>query len=140
MTRKILIADNDRYYCQKLIDLYKRLGYETIIVEDGRKATKVLASHEIDLAVIEYNIPGKRGDRILSIIKEKDIPTPVIIIAENNTNEIERSVRCLGAGFFFVKPFDLNDMRIVSDKLFTVRDKNYVGIAKDTRISLHKEK
>ncbi len=119
MAHRILIADNDHFYRKVLFEAFEKKKYEIFTALDGSDAIKLIARMTFQIAIIEYHLPGKKGDQILESMRTKYIDVPVIVVTSDDSLEIERRVRSYGPAYFFVKPFSINDMCNVVNKILT---------------------
>jgi DNA-binding response OmpR family regulator len=126
MPRQILVAAIAAQSSAQLDELFSSWGCRCTIAADCTAAASLLSNQQFDLAVVDFNLSHDAAERIIREIKLKEIPTPVIVIADNcaetELTRIERTVRALGADFFFVRPFEKTDFRAVCNNLFAVRD------------------
>ncbi len=125
MSKRVLIADDDHFYRKMLISVFDKSNYEIVTVLDGNDAVKFLSVGMFDIAIIDYHLPGKRGDEIMEIMRNKYLEVPVIIVTADDSIETERKVRSYGPTYFFIKPFNIDDMRKVVQKILYRKEKNY---------------
>ena len=123
MAKRVLIADDDHFYRKMMISVFDKSNYEIVTALDGNDAIKFLSLGMFDIAVIDYHLPGKRGDEIMESMRNKYIEIPVIVVTADDTIETERTVRSYGPAYFFVKPFSVDDMRKVVEKIFMQQGK-----------------
>lgn len=108
---KVLLVDDEPSIRLTMGEFLKRAGYSVITAGDYESAV-VHAADELDVAVIDINLPGKNGLQLLQKIREAEIYVPVIMITgEPNLSVIPEIVRS-GAYDFIAKP-------IVKDVLLT---------------------
>ena len=101
---KILVADDEKEI-RDLLEIYLiNEGYKVIKAQDGQEALDIIDKEEIDLLVLDINLPGVDGFYILEKLRESDINTRVIIVSANR--EIEDRIKGLdlGANDYLVKP------------------------------------
>ncbi len=90
-------------------DLHRKTGFEILTAENGKKALEVIASEEIDAAIIDIEMPVMDGLELLDQIKKNGYNDIAIIVytAEGN---YERCVRAIKAGAYNF--FDKNEVSI----------------------------
>lgn len=125
MAKRVLIADCDQYYRNILFNVFDKINCEIVTVFDGNDAVEFLSLGMFDIAVIDYDLPGKRGDEVICSMRSKYIEIPVIIVTSDNSIETERNVRSQGPAYFFIKPFSVNDMHEVVQRIFKQKEKQY---------------
>jgi signal transduction histidine kinase/response regulator RpfG family c-di-GMP phosphodiesterase len=69
--KKVLVVDDNENNRLILNDALKLQGLETVLVNSGNKALEVLsASNDIDLAILDYNMPYMNGIETIEKIKQ----------------------------------------------------------------------
>ena len=106
---KILIADDGRVMRLVLSNRLKDEGYEILQAENGREAVNLIEAHgDIDLVVLDVNMPEMSGIEALKKIRETLSQTRLPIIMATANDEDEDVVRAfeLGANDFVSKPIN----------------------------------
>jgi len=90
------------------------LDLETEEAQDGIEALNILAemNEDIDLVLLDWNMPGKTGFEVLQEIKENDVlkNIPVMMVTtEGHKTSIVAAVRA-GADNYLVKPFTVDEL------------------------------
>lgn len=110
---EILYVDNDPQACDSFVRSVKAHGLETDTAEDGSKALLKMAQHSYALVVVELQLPGIDGDKLIEHMHHQYPETAFIVVG----NELEQNV-CWDtqlAGFVsdkFIKPW--NERELVS--------------------------
>lgn len=106
---KILIVDDD-ININELIDMYlKSVGYYTKKCFNGNDACNIIATHEIDLVILDVMLPGRDGIEVLKYIrKSSDIPV-IMLTAKGEVFDKVLALE-LGADDYMVKPFDPKEL------------------------------
>ena len=106
---KILIVDDD-ININDLIDMYlKSVGYCTKKCFNGNDACNIIATHEIDLVILDVMLPGKDGIEVLKYLrKNSDIPV-IMLTAKGEVFDKVLALE-LGADDYMVKPFDPKEL------------------------------
>ncbi|MBF0193819.1 MAG: response regulator [Magnetococcales bacterium] len=106
---KILTVDDSRTMRRIISDICTSVGYDVMEAEHGDAALKVLQAHpgEIDLILMDWNMPGMNGLEVLQRIKAtpewKHIPV-MMVTTEGEKSYIVRAVQA-GAIHYVTKPF-----------------------------------
>lgn len=133
---RILIIEDEHSIRAVLKDILldqKELKLEVDEAKDGAEGLHLLETNTYDLAFCDIKMPKMDGMEVLQKAKEKNIPTPFVIISAHGTTEMAVDATRMGAYDFLQKPPDLNRL------LITVRnalDKN--SLVKETK-SLRKK-
>ena len=105
---KILIVEDDKTIASAIQIYLVEKGYETMWADTIQKAKQHL-NHQIDLILLDYNLPDGNGELFCKHINDiSDIP---IIFLTVNDNEAD-IIRCLNVGGddYIIKPFKLSIM------------------------------
>ena len=126
MNRRVLIAEDDHYYHTLLVNFFNNNSYETVPVFNGDSVIELFIESSFDLAIINFNLPGKKGDEIMRIVNKELIETPIIIITEDDSIEKERFIRSYGPAYLFIKPFSMYNMGKVITRIFAKEKAKYI--------------
>ncbi len=124
----LLIVDDEESLRFALSELFKRTGYKVTSVGSSEEALGVLQSSTIDIAIVDYHLPGLNGVDLLKLIKENYSNTQVIIITAYGSEAVAINAIKLGAYDYVTKPFDnsalLNRVGHIRDTLLLKREDN----------------
>lgn len=113
--RAVLIEDIEVH--QKQIgDYLNRLGIEYIPYKYGKSAVELVASHKPDLVVLDLGLPDIPGSEVIVALKN-DSRTAGIPVVISSVEEDQKQLKELGAAGYLVKPFDINELRKVLEKI-----------------------
>lgn len=108
--RCILVAEDDAPIRQALADTLAGAGYSVLTAEDGRRALELLLTREVDLALLDVNMPQLTGFQLLRIMERECPGIPSIILtAHGEENERVKGLE-LGADDYVVKPFSIAEL------------------------------
>jgi len=112
--RKILLVDDDPAVRQMLGLLLTGEGYTVLLAVNGNEAIEVVRAAEVDLVLLDLNMPGMDGWMTFEqLVSENPLLPIVVITARPNQHFTALSA---GIGALLEKPLDL-------PKLFlTIRD------------------
>ena len=100
---KVLLVDDEPSIRLTMGEFLKRAGYSVITAAEYESAV-VHPVEDLDVAVIDINLPGKSGIQLLQKISDAEVYIPVIMITgEPNLSVIPEIVRS-GAYDFIAKP------------------------------------
>jgi DNA-binding response OmpR family regulator len=114
-TKKILIIDDDRdvlYNYKELLELEPKLkDYEIIVAEEGIEGLRIANNERPKLILLDVVIPDMGGQEILKKIKDKNIPTRVIMMSglKISTKDVVDFTRLGVCGYLF-KPFGKEEL------------------------------
>ncbi|MCH5284946.1 MAG: response regulator transcription factor [Akkermansiaceae bacterium] len=106
----ILIAEDDASIRTGLADVLSAHGYGVLVAADGAEALALLMTQEVDLALLDVNMPHINGFKLLSLMAKECPGVPSIILTAHG--EEKDRVRGLvgGADDYVVKPFSMAEL------------------------------
>ncbi len=113
---KILTVDDSRMIRMIIINTLKSLGYEALEAANADKALEVLQDNfqEINLILLDWNMPGMNGYELLKILKTSDkykhIPV-MMVTTEGERRNVIKAIQT-GADNYLTKPFTPEDLSI----------------------------
>ncbi len=111
MTHRILIVDDHRDVIRLLHSALDSLEHQFEIVEapSGEEAFLEVSRSKVDLAVIDYLLPGMSGLELMEKISKRNPDAETILISGSKEKNIRKKLRETGAFAFFEKPISLTD-------------------------------
>lgn len=112
MIEKILIVE-DELNLRKLLSLLLQKYYHVIAVDNGEDAIALIQQQSFDLILLDNRLPQMTGLEMLKIVKHSY--PDLFIILMTAYADVETAVEALQSGAFdyVVKPFDLNQLKIL---------------------------
>ncbi len=111
--RRVLLAE-DNPTTQSLISiLMQQMGLDLAIVDNGQAAIDYLEDKQVDLILMDCQMPILDGFKATAHLRAQGVTTPVVALTAYARAEDEE--QCLDAGMndFLSKPFRQNDLREV---------------------------
>jgi two-component system cell cycle response regulator len=108
----VVVADDDRATCERICRVLRALGSTVVPTHSAQKAIDVVRAQEVDLVLIDVDMPGLSGLDACRVIKTitKDRFLPVMLL----TAPEKRGVRMLGtrscADDQLAKPFEDDEL------------------------------
>jgi DNA-binding response OmpR family regulator len=104
MKRKILLLDDDEAIRQMLGRVLTQEGYMVIPAATGQRALELAAATELDLALLDLNLPGQNGWDVFERLTAEEPLLPIVIITAR-ANQLFVALGA-GAGALMEKPLD----------------------------------
>jgi two-component system catabolic regulation response regulator CreB len=106
--RAIVIVEDDVNVAQLLAFMFRREGYEPVLLPDGRAAERHVGTHPPPaLVVLDVMLPYRDGFSVAAAIRAdprwKDVPV-VMLTARSLPPDVEQGRR-LGVSDYVLKPF-----------------------------------
>ena len=110
---KILIIDDEAFICENVQRILTGEGFQVCAAATGQEARDIVASEEIDLALLDLNLGTENGIDILKALKELDPELLIIIITGYGSVESAVESLKLGAFHYMKKPFKADALRVI---------------------------
>jgi CheY-like chemotaxis protein len=81
MRNTVLYVDDNRDHLLVLEARLMRLGYDVLSAGSGAEALNIFASNQVDLAVVDYYMPGMNGDIVALEMKNLKPQVPIIMFS-----------------------------------------------------------
>ncbi len=111
--RKILVADTGDSFGKPLVRLLCDRGMTAeSVVKDGRLLLEAIVQRQPDVVVMDMFLPHLDALGILNALPAAGLTKRpcVLVLFGFDSPELEREVLQAGADYFFLQPFDLNEM------------------------------
>jgi DNA-binding NtrC family response regulator len=117
----ILIVE-DEAKMSRLLELnLSEEGFTTHAVADAETGLKLLREEKIDLVITDLKLPGMDGLEFLQAVKRVDARLPVVVMTAYGTVETAVEAMKAGASDYVLKPFSLEEMKLIVYKELDVR-------------------
>jgi CheY-like chemotaxis protein len=117
IARRILVVDDEPLICESIKRI---LDLDEHTVETAGNAQEALAAYEsgkFDVVVIDYDMPGTKGDKLASTIKAIAPQQPIIMVTAYGESLRLAGNFPLAVERVISKPFDLQEFRDVVQEL-----------------------
>ncbi len=107
----VLIVEDNQLTRTMLKDALKDVKCEVREVLDGEAAALEIAEHPPAVMLLDLVLPKRSGSEVLKLVKEKRLPTRVLIITAMDTPKMADQAIDDGAHGFIGKPFHPLEVR-----------------------------
>jgi len=105
--KRVLICDDDQAVTNYLMVSLMQTGrFDTTVINDSREVPDLLDREEFDIILLDMDMPNISGMDILSIIRDKGITTPVIILTGVSDVDLAVKAMKLAAFDYLTKPVE----------------------------------
>ncbi|HKB87879.1 MAG TPA: sigma-54 dependent transcriptional regulator [Ignavibacteriaceae bacterium] len=113
-SKTILIVDDEEFIRLSLEQILSEEKYNVILNESGAAALKTIKGEEIDLVLLDLNLPDMSGIDILRQIR--DIQPEILTIIMTGFASVESAVEAikLGAYDYIKKPFKADAIKLIT--------------------------
>ena len=99
MPYKVLVVDDSKLARMVMASAFRRIRPEWTLVETANAEEALAAVGTVDIALIDFNMPGIDGLELVARIRQSHPIMPVAVVSANVQNEIIGRARELNAGF-----------------------------------------
>jgi two-component system response regulator PilR (NtrC family) len=110
---KILVVDDEQSIRDFLAIMLKKEGHEAVTAGNGADALRAVQTEIFDLVITDVKMPGTDGIEVLKTIKDFSPETVVIMITAFAAAETAVEAMKLGAYDYIVKPFKVDELKII---------------------------
>lgn len=107
---KVLVAEDDPTLREEVAELLRSGGHDVQAVADGDEAVRRIEKEPFDLALVDWNMPGKTGGEVLK--RARTIRPRTAVIVMTGYGNVDTAVEAMrsGARDFLQKPFDVDSL------------------------------
>ncbi|HAH31424.1 MAG TPA: hypothetical protein DCL44_03815 [Elusimicrobia bacterium] len=107
MKRRILVVEDEEGYRDLAGRILKRAGFEVLFAVDGTQGRELLQKTSVDLALLDWNLPGMDGGQLASWIRKNSrlAHLPVLMLTVRRRPEEETMGFASGADDYLAKPY-----------------------------------
>ena len=114
--KRILLIDDDPRVRASLKMVLEPL-YDIFQASDAHEGLDVFRKDEPDLILLDVILPGTDGLAVLQTLRMESKTTPVIMLTGTKSAKTAVDAMKLGAADYLSKPFDVDELRIVIDRV-----------------------
>jgi two-component system nitrogen regulation response regulator GlnG len=118
---RILVADDEPSIRWLLERLLRQAGHSVTVVEDGAAALARAAAEPYDLAFVDVRMPELDGLEVLSRLRTAAPDTAVIVMTAHGSVRSAVEAMQRGAYDYLTKPFDNDEVRLLTDRALSAR-------------------
>jgi DNA-binding NarL/FixJ family response regulator len=102
---RIVFADDHATFRRGLRDLLELEKDFEVVAEcgDGEAALAAIERERPDVALLDFDMPGKDGFGVVRALRERDIDTPVVLLTMHGRDDLLREAFALGVRGYVVK-------------------------------------
>jgi DNA-binding response OmpR family regulator len=110
MSATIVIVEDEEDLLELIEYNLEKEGFETIGFLNTKTVSQILDEEEVDLLIMDRNLPGTEGSEFVSLLREDGIQVPVIYLsAKNSDKDIEEGFE-RGGDDYLTKPFNMKEL------------------------------
>lgn len=117
----ILVVDDELSIRESLSGWLQQDGYEVESAADGPSALAKAQETHYDIMLLDVKMPRMDGITVLKNLRESNADTAVVVMTAHGAIQDAVEAMKLGAHDYLLKPFDLEEMSLIIEKLVQVQ-------------------
>ena len=109
-TENILIVDDELNHLNSLQELFSKENYNINIANSAVEAIAIIDKDDIDVLLLDMNMPGMGGVEVMKHISKNDINTTIIVVSGESTFEAAENALKYGAYDYVRKPYSIDGL------------------------------
>lgn len=131
---EILFVDDDPAILGMVEEYLSHLKYRVSVADNGLKALDMIKDKNFDIVFSDFKMPDIDGLELLAVIKEYRPETEVIIVTGHGTMESAIQAMKFGSYDYLQKPFKLDILKIIIDRIVEEKKLKKENIILKTRV------
>jgi two-component system response regulator PilR (NtrC family) len=111
--KRILVVDDEASMRELLGIMLRKEGFEVLTADSRAQASAAFGEGAIHMVITDVKLPDGDGIEILRHVKAASPETVVVVMTAFGTTETAVAALKLGAQDYLVKPFDIEELKIV---------------------------
>ena len=123
----LLYVEDDLDTIENMVHFTKNKFNEVYIAKDGQEALDMIKNKNIDLLILDINIPLINGLELAKIIRKKNPIIPILFLtAYSDTSKLLKAIDLQVDGYL-IKPLNIDDLNNYISKIFLKLNKIYIS-------------
>jgi DNA-binding NtrC family response regulator len=122
MSKRVLIADDEKNMRWVLAESLAAAGYEVIEAVDGKAALDAVGKQHPDVMVLDHKMPSPDGMEVLRRIRASGETFPIIMLTAHGSVGTAVEAMKAGATEYLTKPFDLEELKLSIEKAIRISE------------------
>lgn len=110
MKIRVLLVDDEKDFIDVLAERLEARDFAVSKAYDGTEALKLIRENDVDVVLLDVQMPGKDGVEVLREIKSHNPLIEVIMLTGHSTVESAVAGMKIGAYDYLLKPTDTKDL------------------------------
>jgi two-component system response regulator AtoC len=96
---KILLVDDEQKFLNSIVERLKLLGFDPLTASSGPQALALAQKGPIDLAIVDYQMPGMDGLVTITKLKEIDPALKTVLLTGHGSEKVKQATEALNAAY-----------------------------------------
>lgn len=102
---QILLVEDDALLADGIMNAVRQAGFAVNWLSSGKAACTYLVAEPPDILLLDLGLPDMDGMDILKLVKQKKLPTQVLILTARDSTDAKVAGLDCGADDYLTKPF-----------------------------------
>lgn len=120
--RKLLVVDDEPSVLKLFRGVFTKREVEVVTAQTAAEAIKLLSAENPHVAVFDVMLPDRSGLELMQEARQLDTRLPVLFVTGDTASETAIEAMRLGAFDHLVKPLDVEQLVLLVDRAFRVRE------------------
>ncbi|GAB4438481.1 MAG: response regulator [Chloroflexi bacterium OHK40] len=109
---RILLVEDDNHIGRIIELALPELGipYEFVTVLSAEEGLELWGQQPFDLLLTDYNLRGMTGLKLVEMLREQGVTTPIVLVTAYDSAEVRRQARTLNVDGYLTKPFFMDEL------------------------------
>lgn len=112
MNGLIVLIEDEEDLLELMEYKLQKEGYETEGFLSTKNVESFLVEEEVDLLIVDRNLPGMEGSDFVQMLREKGFVTPVIFVSAKVSDIDKEEGFIKGGDDYITKPFNMNELSL----------------------------
>lgn len=109
---RLLIIEDDKDLCSSIRDWLEEDGHQVEFVHNGEAGLKQARSNDLDLIILDLNLPGIDGIDICKTLRLEGFGKPIIMLTGRSGLDNKEEGFISGADDYLTKPFNIKELTL----------------------------
>lgn len=114
---KLLVVDDEAELCDFLKEIFARRNFQVFVATSGGEALDAVEREKPGVVLLDLKLPDLSGVEVLRRIKEISKDAMVVAMTGFPDASLAKEVRQIGVYDYIYKPFNIEDIEKVADRL-----------------------
>jgi len=110
MSAKIVVVEDEEDILELIEYNLQKDGYEVIGFLNTKSVEQMLVEEDIDLLIMDRNLPGVEGSEFVQALRKEGFATPVIYLSAKNADADIEEGFIRGGDDYITKPFNMKEL------------------------------
>jgi len=107
---QILLVEDDELLAEGIVSALSRAGFAVNWLALGKAACTQVVAEPPDIMLLDLGLPDMDGIEILKLVRQKKLPTQVLILTARDSTNAKVIGLDSGADDYLTKPFELDEL------------------------------